>query len=157
MICGMSSGRGCIWRPQAAYSGPEYNGCAGKGNLRDCLKKRGNTFSKREHDPYSEVNEKFHMEIAKISGNAYLCQVHPAHILEGGIVHILLRQVLQTEGRRKQCIEDPNTSNSCREHIKLVEALASERSGKGKGSNVPPCRVDLQFTYYAQVGITVRY
>ncbi|MCZ2416479.1 MAG: FCD domain-containing protein [Burkholderiales bacterium] len=33
--------------------------------------------------------------------------------------------VLQTEGRQKQCIEDPNTSNSCREHIKLVEALAS--------------------------------
>ncbi len=60
--------------PQAAYIAAQNITDAQVRELEEMLAREREYFSKRQHDPYSEVNERFHMEIARISGNTYLAR-----------------------------------------------------------------------------------
>ena len=111
--------------PQAAYIAAQNITDAQVRELEEMLEREREYFSKREHDPYSEVNERFHMEIAKISGNAYLARFIQHIYWRAALYTFFFDRFYRRRVDESKALRDPDTSNSCREHIELVEALAS--------------------------------
>lgn len=111
--------------PQAAYEAANLITDVEIEGLREMIGLEREYFSKRDHDRYADLNEKLHMEVARLSGNTYLARF---------ILHIFWRAALYTfffdrfyrrNVDESQVLRDPDTSNSCREHRDLVEALAA--------------------------------
>ena len=129
--------------PQAAYDAATLVTDEEIENLRDMIRQEREFFSKRDHDRYAELNEKLHMEVARLSGNTYLARF---------ILHIFWRAALYTfffdrfyrrNVEESKALRDPDSSNSCNEHRSLVEALAARDPEKARDL----MRIHVESTY----------
>lgn len=118
--------------PQAAYIAAQNITKYQVRELEEMLAREREYFSKREHDPYSEVNERFHMEIARISGNAYLARFIQHIYWRAALYTFFFDRFYRQRTDESNAPRDPDTSNSCKEHVALVNALSSREPEKAR-------------------------
>ncbi len=118
--------------PQAAHIAAQNITDAQVRELEEMLAREREYFSKRQHDPYSEVNERFHMEIARISGNTYLARFIQHIYWRAALYTFFFDRFYRRRVDESKAPRDPESSNSCREHIGLVNALASRDPEKAR-------------------------
>lgn len=96
--------------------------------LRGLIALERKLYAEGSKDLYTEVNEKIHLGIAKLSRNEYLERFIRQTFWRAELYIFFFDRFYMRPVGSDAPLRDPDKSQSCREHARLVEAIAAQDS-----------------------------